>query len=179
MMSLPAPGPQPEFHRPLIIGRIGVGHAETLVASEAECAALARRMGLPAITALRCSFTLVPTGKSGFTADGRLTARVLQTCVVSLEDFAADIDDVFRVQFVPAERLAAADDMATVDDPDSEDEVPYHGTTIDLGEAAAEQLALVLDPYPRAPDAVHPAAEPADDQPPHPFAGLGRLRKTP
>jgi len=175
-MSQPDPSPPPEFHRPLIIGRIGAGHAETLVASDAECAALALRMGLPAISSLRCDFTLHPTGKSGFVADGRLTARVIQTCVVTLEDFPTVIDDAFRVHFVPAERLAPTDDMGAVDDPDSDDEIPYHGTTIDLGEAAAEQLALVLDPYPRAPDAVHTQLDDDQDRPPHPFAGLGRLR---
>ena len=65
-MSVPDPTPPPEFHRPLIIGRIGAGHTETLVATDAECAALALRMGLPAIIALRCVYTLRPTGKSGF-----------------------------------------------------------------------------------------------------------------
>lgn len=176
MMPVPDLTPPPEFHRPLIIGRIGVGHAETLVATDAECASLARRMGLPAITALRCDYTLRPTGKAGFTAAGRMVARVMQTCVITLEDFAADIDESFRVVFVPAERLAPTADMDAVDDPESEDEIPYHGTVIDLGEATAEQLALVLDPYPRAPGALHSGTEASDDGPPHPFAGLGKLQ---
>lgn len=174
-MSVPDPTPPPEFHRPLIIGRIGAGHTETLVATDAECAALALRMGLPAIIALRCVYTLRPTGKSGFAADGRILAQLVQTCVISLEDFPADIDEVFRVHFVPAERLAPTDDMAAVDDPESEDEIPYHGTLIDLGEATAEQLALVLDPYPRAPGALHAEPDASDDSPPHPFAGLRKL----
>ena len=175
-MGVSDPTLPPEFPRPLIIGRIGAGHAETIFASDAECLALAVRMGLPAITALRCSFTLRPTGKSGFATDGRLVARVVQTCVVTLEDFSTEIDEVFRIHFVPAERLAATDDMGAVDDPDSEDEIPYHGAIIDLGEAASEQLALVLDPYPRAPGALHVAPDAGGDSPPHPFAGLGKLR---
>ena len=174
MMLVPTQMPPTEFHRPLIIGRIGDGHAETVVASDAECAALALRRGLPAISALRCSFTLRPTGKSGFAADGRLVAWVIQTCVVSLEDFAAEIDEAFRIRFVPAERLGPTDDMGAVDDPDSEDEIPFHGTIIDLGEAASEQLALVLDPYPRAPGALHSEPDGHDDRPPHPFAGLAK-----
>jgi hypothetical protein len=167
-----------EFHRPLIISRIGAGHAETVVANDAECAALAERMGLPGIAALRCSFTLRPIRKSGFAADGRLVARLVQTCVISLEDFPVAIDEVFRVHFVPAERLGATDDMGAVDDPESDDEIPYHGTIIDLGEATAEQLALVLDAYPRAPGAAHAEPDSSDDRPPHPFAGLGKLRST-
>ncbi len=171
-----APDLPPEFHRPLIIGRIGAGHAETLVASDAECAALAQRMGLPAIVALRCSYALRPSGASGFVADGRLVAHIVQTCVVSLEDFPATIDEAFRVHFVPAARLDPGDDIGAIDDPDSDDEIPYHGTMIDLGEATAEQLALMLEPYPRAPGALHPEPDAGDDRPPHPFAGLGTRR---
>ncbi len=43
---------------------------------------------------------------------------------------------------------------------------PFVDGTLDLGEAAAEQLALALDPYPRAPDAVLPdMPEDAEAQP--------------
>jgi uncharacterized metal-binding protein YceD (DUF177 family) len=86
--------------------------------------------------------------------------------VVSLEEFETLTEERFRLRFVPAGR--ESDD----DDPDSDDEIAYTGATIDLGEAAAEQLALALDPYPRKPDAVLPdaASEPLD----LPFAALAR-----
>jgi hypothetical protein len=53
------------------------------------------------------------------------------------------------------------------------------GETLDLGEALAEQLALALDPYPRAPGASLAAAEDEEDESPArgPFAGLAPLRK--
>ena len=54
---------------------------------------------------------------------------------------------------------------------------------IDLGELAAEQLGLALDPYPRKPDAAvpaewkaEPAAEPVADERPNPFAVLEKLK---
>jgi len=54
---------------------------------------------------------------------------------------------------------------------------------IDLGELAAEQLGLALDPYPRKPDAevpaewkAEPAPEPVADQRPNPFAALEKLK---
>ncbi|MGH6890961.1 MAG: hypothetical protein ACREEP_01765, partial [Dongiaceae bacterium] len=54
---------------------------------------------------------------------------------------------------------------------------------IDLGELAAEQLGLAIDPYPRKPDAQIPAewtAEPASEPPaakrPNPFAALEKLK---
>ncbi|MEO5866096.1 MAG: DUF177 domain-containing protein, partial [Sphingomonas sp.] len=36
---------------------------------------------------------------------------------------------------------------------DALDTVPHDGSAIDLGEVAAETMALALDPYPRAPGA--------------------------
>ena len=43
------------------------------------------------------------------------------------------------------------------------------------GEAAAEQLALALDPYPRSPDAVLPDVP--DDPEAQPFAALAPLQR--
>ena len=65
----------------------------------------------------------------------------------------------------------------------AEDIEPLAGTHIDAGEAAAEQLALELDPYPRAPGAeLAPAADvvgfDGDDgaeEGRHPFARLAAL----
>ena len=106
---------------------------------------------------LRCRFALVREGRDIVAATGRLEALVVQTCVVSLEDFAAPIGEDFAVHFVP--------EGTESDDPDAEsvDEIPYGGDTIDLGEAAAEQLALSLDPYPRRPDATLPETESPPD----------------
>jgi len=61
-------------------------------------------------------------------------------------------------------------------DPESDDEIPYLGASIDLGEATVEQLALTLDPYPRKPDAVLPEEE-LPDAVVHPFAALAACRK--
>ncbi len=115
--------------------------------SEAERAALAARMGLPAIHALAGRFALAREASGVVAATGRLTAIVVQTCVVSLEDFEQAIAEEFVVRFVP--EGTESDDP----DPDSVDEIPYAGDIIDLGEAIAEQLALSLDPYPRRLDA--------------------------
>jgi uncharacterized metal-binding protein YceD (DUF177 family) len=90
-------------------------------------------------------------------ATGRLEASVVQTCVVSLEDFESPVAEDFVVHFVP--EGTESDDP----DPESVDEIPYGGDTIDLGEAAAEQLALSLDPYPRRPDATLPETESPPD----------------
>ncbi|HBK06917.1 MAG TPA: hypothetical protein DDZ81_13910 [Acetobacteraceae bacterium] len=158
----------PEFHRPLSLDRIGtLGLDMTVVAKPAECAALAIRMNLPAVLALSCAFHLTRESRDKVLARGVLHATITQTCVVSLETFDALIEEVFQVRFVPSGE--ESEDI----DPDSDDEIPFEGNFIDLGEAAAEQLGLALDPYPRMPGSEMP--EIAEDPEPHPFAALRRL----
>lgn len=160
----------PELHRPVSLDRIGsLGLDYTVEATPAECSALAERMMLPEVHALTCVFHLIREGRDKVLARGHLRARVTQTCVVSLEDFEAPVEEVFQVRFVPAGE--ETDDI----DPDSDDEIPFEGNMIDVGEAAAEQLGLALDPYPRMPGAELP--EEAAEAEPHPFAGLAGLRR--
>ncbi|HTC10002.1 MAG TPA: DUF177 domain-containing protein [Acetobacteraceae bacterium] len=143
----------PEFSRPQPRPRIPpAGQDITVEATAAECAALAARLRLPAVQRLTCRFHLRPAPNDGVTAEGWLAALVTQTCVVSLDDFDAAISEHFTLHFV-----AAGTESNDVD-PETDDEVPYTNDTIDLGEAATEQLALALDPWPRKPGATLPDA---------------------
>ncbi len=154
-----------EFSRKLAIERIGpAGYDLTVEANAQELAGLAARLHLPAVNALTCRFRLRPTQNDSFVAEGWLDAVVTQTCVVSLDDFQALVSDHFVVRIVAAG--SESDDI----DPESIDEIPYSDGVIDLGETAAEQLALALDPWPRKPDASLPTAE--MDEPASPFATL-------
>jgi hypothetical protein len=61
-------------------------------------------------------------------------------------------------------------------DPLADEPEPLEGDRIDLGEIVAEELALAIDPYPRAPGAELAAAAPAagDTEPvPGPPNGAG------
>ena len=89
--------------------------------------------------------------------------------MVSLEPVEQRVTEQFAIRFVPAGTEREDDD------PESPDEVPYEGRTIDLGEAAAEQLALALDPYPRAPGVTLDSRGEADGED-GPFGTLRRLR---
>jgi hypothetical protein len=147
---------KPELHRPVSVAEIGPSGLDTMIeASPAECAALTRRMGVPAVRSFSCQFHLARAVGSALAARGRLVASVVRTCIVSLDDFETDVEEDFRVRFVPAGT------ETNTFDPEAEDEIPFTGTVIDLGEAAAEQLALALDPYPRKPGAELPESEPA------------------
>ena len=154
---------RPELSRPLSLDRAGRAPSQSVTATPDECAALAARLRIPAVLALSADLELRPAGDVVF-AQGRLRARVVQECVVTLEPLEQAIDEPFQVEFVPA------GSEADQPDPDEIDQVPYDGGTLDLGELVAEQLALSLDPYPRAPGAELPEA--ARDG--HPFAALRR-----
>jgi uncharacterized metal-binding protein YceD (DUF177 family) len=163
----------PELHRPVATDRIAtMGQSIELRADAAECAAIALRLGVPAVHALTCRFhvTRQMDARSGeIIAEGHLKARLDRDCVVTLERFTLAVEERFRVRFVP-EGTEAGDD-----DPESDDEIPYAGTGIDLGEAAVEQLALTLDPYPRKPGAELPpeASDPEESA----FAALAALAR--
>ena len=140
-----------EWHRPLALQHVTPGgHDARFSATPAECAALAVRLRVPAVNSAAARFRLTPEPGGTVLAEARVKARVVRTCVVTLEDFESVVMEAFRVRFVPAGM------ESTDDDPEAVDEIPYSGAVIDLGEAAAEQLALALDPYPRAPGAVLP-----------------------
>jgi uncharacterized metal-binding protein YceD (DUF177 family) len=164
----------PELSRLIPLDRIRADDLPFKVESTAdERDAVAGRLQESLVQALTCDFVLrrqIGTKRGGeIAADGRLRASVQRECVVSLELFVEQIDEKFHLRFVP-EGSESEDD-----DPDSADEVPYAGTVIDLGEAAVEQLALALDPYPRKPG----AALPDDflDAPSGPFAALAKLAR--
>jgi uncharacterized metal-binding protein YceD (DUF177 family) len=159
--------PAAELSRRFPVSRVGTGASFTVEAEPWERAALAQRMGLIALHALSCRFDLQRGEGGRIPAQGWLRARLRQTCVVSLEPFDGEVEEDFRVCFVPAG--TESDDL----DLEAEDELPYEDGVLDLGEAASEQLALALDPFPRRPDA-EPAAA-AAPQPTGAFAALAKL----
>ena len=159
----------PEFSRPLPLGLVGPeGRREILEADEAERAALAARFGIPAVEGLRAELRLRPELDGAVRAEGRLVADVVQSCVVTLEPVAQRVEEGVALRLLPPGAEPRDDD------PDGPDEIASQNGVVDLGEAVAEQLALALDPYPRAPGAVLPAE--ASDLSSHPMAALAKLR---
>jgi uncharacterized metal-binding protein YceD (DUF177 family) len=159
----------PELSRPFPVERVGEGIDVLVTPTPAERAAVAARMGLVELSAFTCNFALQRAQNRNIRATGQLRAVAIQTCVVSLEPFEAVIAEDFAVRFVP--EGTESEDLNI----DAEDEIPYAGTMLDLGEAASEQLALALDPFPRKAGVSLP--EEAEDAPEGAFAALRRLRE--
>lgn len=166
---------QPEFHRPVALARIPPeGRQEHLRATPAECAALALRFGIVAVNRFSGELLLKPEPAGGVAIEGRISAEVVQDCAVTLEPVVQQVDEAVHLRILGLGEL-------DFDDPEAPDEVDAPGGVADLGEALSEQLALALDPYPRAPGAVLPdeVAEDPEAPPeprPSPFAGLAALR---
>ena len=143
--------PESEFSRPFPADRLGsTPQTEVLTASAGECSALATRLGIVAVEQLSASVRLERTLGGLIHVAGRLEADVVQTCVVTLTDFASHVEDSFAVDFGDAPAEA---DSELVLDPDYDPPEPIEGGVIDIGELVAQYLALALDPHPRSPGA--------------------------
>lgn len=157
-----------ELPRLLALDRIGPhGASLTVEANLVERAAIAVRLMIPAVPMLRCVYQVRRIEAGILAADGVLEAEAEQICVLSLDPFVQWIKESFTIHFVPA----GEEDKEP--EPDAVDQIPYATSAIDLGEAAIEQLALALDPYPRKPGAALPVELEA---PSGPFAALSQIK---
>jgi uncharacterized metal-binding protein YceD (DUF177 family) len=133
-----------EFSRPVQVDRVPrAGSTEKIKAEPEECKALARRMKIPAIHALSAEIRATPWRGGGMKLEGHVTADIEQVSVISLEAFRETVSIPLARYFLPP--------GAVVENEDEDDADPIEGGWIDLGEVAAETLALDLDPYPRKP----------------------------
>ena len=157
------------------------GRAVTLKAEPAELEALATLLKLPKVKRLEARLDLKPFAGGGLAVTGEVEAEVTQVCVVTLEEFDAEVREEIDARYVPDEgprrdEVPGAEHEADLDAPD-----PLVNGRADLGALAAEHFALGLDPYPRKPDARldEIAEEEPEDQTHRPFAGLDKLMSTP
>jgi uncharacterized metal-binding protein YceD (DUF177 family) len=167
------------------------GRAFRVEAEEGERKALARRFGLVSLERFIAEGAIFPEASGDlFRLEARLIADVVQSCTVTLAPIAGRLD-------VPFERLYGADVKNEWSDKDDsgrevflnpEEDLlpePIFDDCIDVGEAVAEQLALELNPFPRAAGVVfeglagvyREASEGAEGN--GPFAALAALRGKP
>lgn len=141
--------PNEAFARPVVVDPWPSGGIElSLEATPEERRALAERFDLVSVERFAGHALLELSGKGdGIRLRGRLEAEVVQSCVVSLEEVRSTVDEPFECRFT---RPGAA----LPDEPAWDEDIePLEGAEVDVGEAFAQQLALALDPYPRAADA--------------------------
>jgi uncharacterized metal-binding protein YceD (DUF177 family) len=147
-----------EFARPVNADTIGAQpRTLEIAADETERRKLAGRFGLQAIEKLAATVTLAR--RAGIVhADGRVDAEVVQSCVATGAPLPATIRAPFSIRYVPATAAGPAEEEVELSAEDC-DTLPLAGERVDIGELAAETLALALDPFPRAADADAALAE--------------------
>ena len=115
----------------------------TIVADVAERARLAERFDLLDLGELAATVTLIARA-GAIDAEGRLNASVAQRCVTTGAPVVARIDHAFSLRFVDPAYLMSVAEETELSAADC-DIVAHDGTTLDLGEAVAQTLALALD----------------------------------
>lgn len=169
------------------VGHISSNPVEVNLSADAEeRIGLAKLWSVLEVKALSATFQVLRWKRDGVRLKGRVTADIVQACVVTLDPVDAHIDEPVEVIFVPEGSKLARLPVATETgemllDPDGPDAPEiFTGDTIDAGVVAAEHVALAINPYPRRSDVAfegHIESSDKDDRKPSPFAVLKDWKK--
>jgi len=167
---IPAP---PPVSRPVDVERMALREdGVRLEATAEELILLAEFLTIPAVHSLVGEFDIAGNRRRA-KVTGRVTGRVSQICVVSLEPFESDIAEEVDLEFAEERDNLSPEEIERrkIDPPDE-----IVDGKVDLGALMTEFLALGLDPYPRKPgvDFEPISDDKAEDSP---FAALGKLRR--
>ena len=148
--------------------------------SAPERRAIAASLGLIDLPALTFDGDIRPLGKRDLILTGRLTARAVQACVVTLEPVPCVLDEEVTRKFLEDWQEPDAEE-AEIPEDDTAEALPE---VIDAVLVVVEALSLALPLYPRASGAAlgeavfaEPGAAPLRDDDLRPFAGLAKLIK--
>jgi hypothetical protein len=169
---------------PIVVEQIpDTGLHRDIEASAAAREAMAELGGLREILSASASLDVTPKSGGRVHVEGRIRARIGQTCVVTLDPIESEIDEPIDLIFAPPEQIP---EMAALVDEAAESDVeipdppePIVNGAIDLGRLATDALFLGVDPYPRKPDAVFEVPVVPPDPEDHPFAALKALQLDP
>ena len=136
----------PEFSRVFRAHDVGgVTREQTIEAEPAEREGLARRFGLIDLEALTAAVTMRREAV-GIRVTGTVNARGNQACVATAEPVPFLLSEPIALLLTD---VAPEGDEIELAEPDLDTE-RLEGDIIDMGEIAAQALALALDPYPRS-----------------------------
>lgn len=159
-----------EFERRVAIGDLEAGAPErvNVEASAGERTAIAERLGILSVGSFTSDLHVQRELSGDIGVFGALRADVAQACVVTLEPVAE------RIEIQIAQRFTARPDA---EEEEGEDPLePVEDGEIEIGEMLVQNLALALNPYPRAPGAAFEAVDDGEGAASSPFAALAALR---
>lgn len=166
-----------DFAHRLPLNQIRDGERVEISADDAERGRIADRLGLRSLDRLDAHATLDRKGAI-VRARGRLKAILCQSCVVTDEPVDTHADEAFDIYFLPEPETPGGDEEVELVEADC-DVVFHDGSSIDLGEAIADTLALSVDPYPRSAgaEAALKDAGVLSEAEAGPFAALAKLKR--
>lgn len=176
----------PPFSYLVKVGHISANPVTVRVsADDKERAGLARLWSVLDVKDLHAELQISRWKRDGLRIRGKVQAKIVQACIVTLDPVESDIEEELDQLFVPEDSKLAK----KVLDPNGEmfldpegPDLPetFVGDTIDAGDIVAEFAALAIDPYPRAPGAEfkdHIESTDETDKKPSPFAVLKDWKK--
>lgn len=133
-------------------------------ADERQREALAGEHGLEKVESYRAELMVTPWKRNGIKVAGRVTADIVQACVVSLEPVETHMDEEVSALFWPEDSKlgrqgfsSAGEMVLDAEGPDSPE--TFSGDMIDVGALAEEFFGLAIDPYPRKKGVLLPSPE--------------------
>jgi uncharacterized metal-binding protein YceD (DUF177 family) len=168
--------------RKLRIADIEENAEHRIEATSAEMTDIARLLDLVGLEDLSFDYRLRRGAGGRIQLTGQLKARVIQTCVISLEPVEAAVDVPVEAEFWPAALIEELEKKA--EDPGQSGLLDWPDAitdgTIDLGPIVYETLATSLELYPKRPDASFQWSSgdsQAEAPKSGPFAALAKLKK--
>lgn len=180
-----------EFTRWINVERLGAKPVTiNITASDTECKDIAKRLQILAVHSLMMTGTLGRKEGTGLIElKASIQASVDQSCVVSLAPVRQEIEEEFAICYTFKKDDILVEDLDYVVGLEEDDlpELIVDGQ-VDVVQAMSEQIALALDPYPRAEGEealltsdnvqdLDAKAEDADKRVHRPFADLKNLMK--
>ena len=167
--------------RPVAVADIHRRSDVDVTAGPQERAALAAEYDLLDVLSLQATATLSSVD-GGVDVSGRVTADIVQSCVVTLVPVEQHIDEPFSVRFVragsPELEVVMKPHADVMVDPAAPDPPEVlEGPTVDLGAVVEEAFVLAIDPYPRARGAALPEEATDGQVKDSPFAVLADLKQ--
>lgn len=175
--STPDSTPDPTVIRPAALP--AAGQSFTLAPDGAALTALRDRLELSDLRKVRLAGRIEPDGSGDWRLTARLGATVVQPCVVTLDPVTTRIDTDLARSYRSDLPIPGPGEIEMPQD-DTVEPLPDR---IDLAALLAEELALALPDFPRAPGAdlgaaqfTEPGKAPLTDADLRPFAGLADLK---
>lgn len=179
----------PELSRIVQLSELGSAPFKLdVVATDSEQTALCKRLGLDGLRKLKAHVSFALIEKKHVIVSATFSATLVQPCCVTLKPVTTDISADFSITYIENVEEDEGDDEESDDffEEKADPPEPLVNEQIDVGAALVEQLALVIDPFPRVKDAVFEGfvskskgVPDSEFEKKNPFAALSQLKAKP